>query len=240
MDFGRLNRNAILFNKIASLPFTYVVLLFTLNASAFGQEIKDRYYYAIPSRGISQLIIKGDTLKSRNCVDYKHCVTPAVAFLIIKSVKRNNYNLLITSLIENNISDSGKFNLILIKDQTSGDYLQMVSENYLYNSIAECEAVIGNYNPESKIYFTFFTIDDLHKFETFRKLSSLTNDEGKNVFTKLKDVVIENKPQFSNTRTGDMYGMSVLKELASRVLIENKINPMVSEDDLDEFIKKYM
>jgi hypothetical protein len=118
-------------------------------------------------------------------------------------------------------------------------YVHVITESTLYNSLSDCDAAIAKYEPTSKIYFTLFTQEDIDKFKTYRDLPLLPDDEQKNIYIKIKDLMIENKTRALNTRIG-LYGIAMAKELASRVLIANKINPLLSDDDFNAFIARYM
>lgn len=162
--------------------------------------------------------------------------------MIVKVEKKNDYEFIITRPLKDGDKEAynkDKFNLICLQYKNPDHYVHFISESIFYNSLSDCDTAIARYKPDSKIYFTLFTQEDIDKFKTYKDLLLLPDEEQKKLFKKFKDLMIENKTRAVHTHIG-LYGLAMVKELASRVLIANKINPLLSDDDFNEFIAKYM
>ena len=72
---------------------------------------------------------------------------------------------------------------------------------------------------------TLIRMEVIHdKFKTYKDLLLLSDEEQKKLFKKFKDLMIENKTRAVHTQVGLYGGVALAKELATRVLIANKIN----------------
>ncbi|HWZ13825.1 MAG TPA: hypothetical protein VNW95_01205 [Mucilaginibacter sp.] len=210
--------------------------------AVFAQKVNNQLYYRIDTKGLTQIIVNQDTITSKKSSADNQGYFVEMRSLIVKVVKKNDYEFIITQPLNDGYKEAynkEKFNVGCLRYKTSDHYVHIISETTLYNSLSDCDAAITRYEPGSKIYFTLFTQEDIDKFKTYKNLLLLPDDEQKNIYIKLKDLMIENKTRMLNTQTG-LYGIAMAKELANRVLIANKINPLLSEDDFDKFIKKYM
>jgi hypothetical protein len=218
------------------------LILFTTNVALLAQKVNNQQYYLIETNGLTQIIINQDTITSKKSRADRQGYFQAMQSLIVKAVKENEYEFIITQPLNDGykeVYNKDKFNLICFQYKTPDHYVHIISETTLYNSLSDCDVAITKYEPGSKIYFTLFTPEDIEKFKTYKNLLLLPGEEQKNIYIKFKDLMIENKTRALNTRIG-LYGIAMAKELASRVLTANKINPLISDDDFNEFIAKYM
>jgi hypothetical protein len=220
-----------------------VLILFTTNIGLFAQKVNNQRWYLIETNGLTKIIINQDTITSNKSRADNRGYFQATQSLIVKVEKKNDYAFIITRPLKDGDKEAynkEKFYLICFRYKNPDHYVHVISESTFYNSLSDCDIAIAKYEPDSKIYFTLFTQEDVDKFKTYRNLLLLPDEEQKNIFIKFKDLMIENKTRVLNTRIGLYGAMTMAKELASRVLIENKINPLISADDFDAFIKKYM
>lgn|GEM_PF-3866503 len=235
-----IGANIVVINRLA-LTIT-VLILFTANIAVFAQKVNNQQYYLIETNGLTQVIINQDTITSnKSRADHRGYFLAAQS-MIVKVEKKNDYEFIITRPLkdgDNEAYNKDKFYLIYLRYKNPDHYVHIISESTFYNSLADCDTAIAKYEPTSKIYFTLFTQEDIDKFKAYKDLLLLPGDEQKSIFKKFKDLMIENKTRAVHTHIG-LYGLAMVKELASRVLIANKINPLLSDDDLNEFIAKYL
>lgn len=218
------------------------VILFINNSNVLAQKVSNQQYYLIEKNGLTQIIINQDTITSKKSRADHQGYFLAGQSLIVKVVQKNDYEYIITRPLKDGDKEAynkGKFYLICLRYKNPDHYVRVISETTFYNSLSGCDSAIARYEPTSKIYLTLFTQEDIDQFKTYKDLLLLPGEEQKSIFIKLKELMIENKTRMLNTQTG-LYGMALTKELASRILIENKINPLVSDDDFNKFIAKYL
>ena len=219
-----------------------VIVTLFVNNNVFPQKVNHRQYFLIEKNGLTQIIINQDTITSNESRADHHGYFLEGQSLIVKVVQKNDYDYIITQPFKDGYKEAynkDKFNFICLCYKNPDHYVHVITESTLYNSLPDCDTAIAKYQPASKIYFTLFTQEDIDKFKTYKDLLLLPDREQKNIFIKFKDLMIENKARALNTHIG-LYGLPMVKELASRVLIENKINPLISDDDFNAFIAKYM
>jgi len=218
--------------------FTIIAVTCILMQSCVSVAQNQQYYAVIPNPDyVSQLTITNDSVISkRNVRGYG---VSGYRTSIAKVVRKGNYEFVITKAIENVIGHMTlQYRIIVIKDYDPINYCHVISEITRYNTAAECEEAVDKYQPESKFYFTYFTKTDMDKFKTYKNLSSLNVLEQQELFKKFTHLALENKPLIMNTKTGDIYGTVTITDIWTKTAIANHINPLVTEDELNDFVSR--
>ncbi len=197
-------------------------------------------YFAITPDGLQRLALKGDTLLFNACTDTTHCEADAkYAYKILDTKRLGNAQVLYVQTIRYLSAEwkaSGSYQVLTLAYSPDSTYVGIVRETNFYNSLADSKKAA--YNPQYKFTTSYYTPAFLKTIAAYPAITTIDSSGFWKLKKRLVREAIRNKELIRNTHTGDVYMTGTTRELVNRALIDQKINPLMSQTELTTSFKK--
>jgi len=231
--------------KIPALLHCYW-LLFAWLLLPFGcakkqTRFSSQPYYAIIPDGLMQLRIQQDTVNLTPCTNTALCQAgPKYQFKILNTRKVGAAYVLYTETLRylNAAWQApNKYRVMGLIYGPDDQTAELIMEINSYGSLSESKSK-GDFNPFNKFAISYYTPHRLQQFGAYTSINSIDSNAFWNLKKRLVKEALFNKEMIRRTNTGNALMTDISRELINRAMIAQRINPLISQQELDSSLRK--